>query len=601
MIDEPGADSARCEPRNKESNGDRTSSGGKLNQLRIVELRILEIRKEAEAARLEAKAVRLERILRRLTDLAHPPADSASPCAESNNGHASSIQVSPETDQAHGAEREFDSSVMEANPLSAGEVDWNAVIRVLPPELSHQFRLFLELLSPPSTMATANSTERVAGGTIQCVVPETIVSQSAPSQESKTNPSIDSTLKASPRQAGPNVSETRGQGSQSNASSKPEAESTVVSKSVPNVTQLGNSKKRRRSKTVSKPFIAVPRKPASASPNKRRFPKPGDYAVVDRPFQSTAKSHTDQHRSRKPTAGLALSAFVHGAILIALAMVGLQAPPADQLALTATANCEETNPAFHTFEFEPAIPETPESLADSYTKMDVTVEVTSDVSAVASPQSFREPFLLTDNFTARVQPQESESLLLEDPKTTTNFCGVEGGGKHFVYLVDSSKSMGRGFESARQELLRAISLLQADQRFYVVFFDSDSDFMSTITPGKRDEASVFATATNKAAVQRWASKIQPDSGRAPYEPLRFALQLRPDAIFLLSDGEFPQGIEDLLESENQFENLFGERRPISIVHTIGYHSKAGENRMKRIATANAGRYRHVPAPTTSPD
>lgn len=56
MIDEPGAESARCEKRD----GDVISK-----HRRVLELRILEIRKEAEAARLEAKAARLERILRR--------------------------------------------------------------------------------------------------------------------------------------------------------------------------------------------------------------------------------------------------------------------------------------------------------------------------------------------------------------------------------------------------------------------------------------------------------------------------------------------------------------------------------------------------------
>ena len=55
-------------------------------------------------------------------------------------------------------------------------------------------------------------------------------------------------------------------------------------------------------------------------------------------------------------------------------------------------------------------------------------------------------------------------------------------------------------------------------------------------------------------------RIEMDRGRAPYEALRFALQLRPDVIFLLSDGEFPQGIEDLLREENKVENLFGNSK-----------------------------------------
>ena len=91
-------------------------------------------------------------------------------------------------------------------------------------------------------------------------------------------------------------------------------------------------------------------------------------------------------------------------------------------------------------------------------------------------------------------------------------------------------------------------------------------------------------------------RITKNDGRAPYNPLKFALELRPDVIFLLSDGEFPQGIEDLLKEQNRVENLFGDSGPISIVHTIGYHSRAGESRMRRIAEQNKGQYRHVPKP-----
>ena len=87
-----------------------------------------------------------------------------------------------------------------------------------------------------------------------------------------------------------------------------------------------------------------------------------------------------------------------------------------------------------------------------------------------------------------------------------------------------------------------------------------------------------------------------DRGRAPYDALPFALDLAPDVIFLLSDGEFPQRIEDLLKQANRVDNEFGDNDPISIIHTIGYHSREGESRMRRIAEQNGGQYRHVPKP-----
>lgn len=198
----------------------------------------------------------------------------------------------------------------------------------------------------------------------------------------------------------------------------------------------------------------------------------------------------------------------------------------------------------------------------------------------------------------RPRPASATALMKATPsEMKMEFCGIEGGGNHFVYLVDSSASMGDAFDFARAELLRSIELLDEDQRFYVIFFDEQTDYMRLRPTLQREPRSVYATAENKAALRRWAKTIEMDRGQAPYEALPFAIDLRPDVIFLLSDGEFPARIEQLLGEINHVENLFGDQGPVSIVHTIGYHSRQGEQRMRRIAQQHGGRYRHVPAPS----
>ncbi len=190
-----------------------------------------------------------------------------------------------------------------------------------------------------------------------------------------------------------------------------------------------------------------------------------------------------------------------------------------------------------------------------------------------------------------------------DPGPKTQFCGVDGGGNHFVYLVDSSNSMGSGFQSARAELLASIDQLTPDQRFYVVFFDEQPDYMRLADPNQDDETSVMATPENKRRLRDWAMNIEMNRGKAPYDVLPFVLQLRPDVIFLLSDGEFPARIGQILREQNRQENLFGDQGPISIVHTIRYHGREGaegqraEATMVAIASENNGRYRHVPKPS----
>lgn len=309
----------------------------------------------------------------------------------------------------------------------------------------------------------------------------------------------------------------------------------------------------------------------------------------------------DDGPSRRPRpAAWLVSAVAHVAVLILLAGVGMSVhTPKDQVALSAstTSTGEES---IETFQIENS-ELTPETEVTEPTPSETEYEISpvgelmaTDFSpdAPAAPPTAMASALASSASAASASSMSMTAM----PTKTMEFCGVEGGGNHFVYLVDSSGSMGDGFDSARLALLQSVDLLTPDQRFYVVFFDADSDYMRLADPNADEPRSVFATPENKAALKRWAMRISKDTGRAPYDALRFALTLKPDVIFLLSDGEFPQGIEDLLIEENVVTNLFGDSKPVSIVHTIAYFSEEGESRMRRIAKQNQGQYRYVPKP-----
>lgn len=312
--------------------------------------------------------------------------------------------------------------------------------------------------------------------------------------------------------------------------------------------------------------------------------------LVDQELADEAES-----RRRKPAAWL-ISAVVHVAILLALAAIGIQTQrPKDQVAITGSAT-EVSEVSMETFEMESSEPAAePTESAPSEVEYDLSPDgalAITDISTDATPAP---PSSVTSSISSSASAAAAVSLK-SDSDAKIQFCGVEGGGNHFVYLVDCSSSMKAGFQSARKELLSSIEALTPKQRFYVVFFDAKPDYMRLRDASRDEPRSVFATTENKAALRRWAMRVAMDRGKAPYDPLRFALKLKPDVIFLLSDGEFPQGIEDLLKEENKTTNLFGDRSPISIVHTISYHSKEGESRMRRIAEQNQGQYRHVPQP-----
>lgn len=303
-------------------------------------------------------------------------------------------------------------------------------------------------------------------------------------------------------------------------------------------------------------------------------------------------------RRRRPAAWM-ISVGTHVGLLAALAALTLSMPQArDQLAFSASAT-QTAEASVETFTLEP-VEEVTESLETNREEESVVEtsplgevpigEVAVDVAAATAPSAAASD--------ASPAADLASSQLAATSENRVQFAGVDGGGNHFVYLVDSSNSM-RNFNEARQELLRSVDALQADQRFYVIFYD-EAPAMMRLTAANADEpTSVLATADNKLALRRWAMTIGQEKGRSPIETLEFAFQLEPDAIFLLSDGEFSTATEAVIEKSNRYENLFGESQLVSIIHTIRYpgHSTAGaakaEVQMRRIAEANGGQYRNV--------
>lgn len=335
------------------------------------------------------------------------------------------------------------------------------------------------------------------------------------------------------------------------------------------------------------------RKSANPSTPAKRIPatEPADVAT-----KFGRKQQRDQpQRKRRPAAWI-VSGVGHAILFLLLACWTLVShKPRDQVSIAASVSAAETIP------IETLVIETSEPSFAELT--DTPVEPVYDVSPVGqfAVAEFRMESLVAS--TASLAGQMSGAThagaamsLQSDAQATMQFCGVDGGGNHFVYLVDSSLSMGDAFSSARLELLRSIELLTPEQRFYVIFFDAEPDFMRLANPDRDEHRSAMATPANKRRLRDWAMGISMDRGQAPYEPLKFALGLRPDVIFLLSDGEFPRTIEDILGDQNQVDNLFGDDDLVSIVHTIGYHSRDGESRMRRIAQQNGGQYRYIPAP-----
>jgi hypothetical protein len=160
---------------------------------------------------------------------------------------------------------------------------------------------------------------------------------------------------------------------------------------------------------------------------------------------------------------------------------------------------------------------------------------------------------------------------------------LPAGADKFVFVVDASGSMhGKRFDRARRELIYTLKRLGSQHQFYVVFFNA-YDFPQ-YHPLRTREFSA-ATPENIAKVQKWAAEFKPAGDTHPMSALRKALELRPDAIFFLSDGAFEVRTLDLIRQFNKQK---------TVIHTIGLEDKAGEALLEEIAARNNGKYHFVP-------
>ena len=182
----------------------------------------------------------------------------------------------------------------------------------------------------------------------------------------------------------------------------------------------------------------------------------------------------------------------------------------------------------------------------------------------------------------RLGPSTSDDLEVP-PWRQTTFFGIRARGQLFIYVVDCSGSMidDDRLIRAKRELRRSVWSLQPPQRFEVIFYNDRSIPMLGDPPRPAD-------LTSKDQLNTWLRLIEPDGETDPRSALALALSLRPDAVFLLSDGEFPKGTVEAIARLNP--------RTIPI-HCVDLSGTGGDH-LQRIARDSGGKY--VFRPLTGP-
>ncbi|MBL9125857.1 MAG: hypothetical protein JNG90_19605 [Planctomycetaceae bacterium] len=169
-------------------------------------------------------------------------------------------------------------------------------------------------------------------------------------------------------------------------------------------------------------------------------------------------------------------------------------------------------------------------------------------------------------------------------KGKASFFGVDAKGYKFVYIVDASGSMfGRRFAKAHAELVNSLSALDEHQSFYVIFFNF-TDYPQYF-PLPEDNLAPMSPKNLQRVCDWMAQNVIPQGETVPNSAISRALALAPDAIFLLSDGEFHDSAAEVVMRENY------RRVPI---HAIAFESELGAFSLGQIARLTGGTYRFVP-------
>jgi len=163
------------------------------------------------------------------------------------------------------------------------------------------------------------------------------------------------------------------------------------------------------------------------------------------------------------------------------------------------------------------------------------------------------------------------------------FFGIGGSAreaKRIVYVVDRSGSMLDTFVFVQKELERSIRALRRSQKFHVIFFNEGPPLEAP----PRDLVS--AIGARKEEFFKFLNKVHPIGGTDPAPAIRRALSLKPDLVYLLSDGmDFdPDLLERIAVWNKGVQAEF---------FTIAYIDQAGRRILEAIARQTNGDFTFV--------
>jgi hypothetical protein len=172
-----------------------------------------------------------------------------------------------------------------------------------------------------------------------------------------------------------------------------------------------------------------------------------------------------------------------------------------------------------------------------------------------------------------------------------SFFGAEAEAERIVFVVDNSGSMQHGrMQVTLLELAASIRRLSESQHFYVVFF---SDQAYPMFFPKSVMETLPATQENKKAAMQWLRSVEMCLGGRLLDAMDFAIALKPDVVFLLTDGD--------IRSPRVIERMTAKDAWGFPIHTLGMGARTPQHAqiLQAIADASGGTARPVFADPTA--
>lgn len=179
-------------------------------------------------------------------------------------------------------------------------------------------------------------------------------------------------------------------------------------------------------------------------------------------------------------------------------------------------------------------------------------------------------------------------VLIGKPGGLTVF-GAQARGRSFVMVIDRSASMGDqglgAIRAAADELARQLDSLDGNQRVQIVAYHA--------APSQLDAHWLPATPQNKERLLKYLRSLPAFGSTNHTAALTTALKLKPEVIFLITDGDDP-GMDP-----GQLRIIREQARGRTSIHTIhfgrGTEGAAADHFMRKLAADNGGGYVYVNA------